>query len=370
MKKIKFPYQFDPKKRELAKKYAPGRLINFILGGIAIPIIFLFIFIASGAAALLGSALAGYGQLQVPLFVFLLAWFMTVIEFPVRFYFSYIREHQFGLSNYTLSGWFRDYLKGLVLNFIIFIPLLSVLFFLFQLEYWWLYAGIGFTALRIIFTYVLPVIVLPFFYKLHPYKNSKQKKAIIKMAKNAGVGNLDSIYVANESAKSVKANAIFAGFGRTKRIILFDTLTENFSESEIETVIAHELGHYVNRDELRDIVLQTVLIFPVLYAISILIDARTGLQAIPMFLVFYFILNTITMPLENFFSRRIEKNANLFALNQTKKPDAQISAEKRLADMAIAELESNRLVEFLFNTHPNTLQSIAQCTEWKKIQKK
>ena len=377
--KIKYPYEFDSKKRKLAQHYTRGRLLNFAFNGVVIPIGFLFIFLSTGASALLSGVLSGYGFLQVPVYAFLLLWFMTAVEFPLRFYFSYVREHNYGLSNYTLGGWFKDFLKGVVLNFVTAVPIAVGLFYLLQFDLWWIYAGIALTLLRILFTYIIPVVVLPFFYRMEPYKDEEHRKKILEIVRNAGLNDIKNVYVANESAKSTKANALFSGFGGTKRIVLFDTLTEKFTKDEIETVIGHELGHYIHKDEFRDIVLQTILAFPMLFVIDIILRAYVGTSGIssladvailPLILLSYYVLGLIAMPVENAYSRKMEREADLFALDSIRKPDAQISTEKRLADMALSEIKSHPVIEFVLRSHPDTLNRIKSCEEWKRRNKK
>ncbi len=378
-KKIRYPYEFDSRKRKLAQHYTRGRLLNFVFNGIVIPIGFLFIFLSTGSSALLSSALSGYGFLQVPAYAFLLLWFLTAVEFPLRFYFSYIREHSYGLSNYTLGGWFKDFLKGVVLNFVTAIPIVAGLFYLLQFDLWWIYAGIALTLLRILFTYIIPVVVLPFFYKMEPYKDEEHRKKILEIARNAGLNNIENVYVANESAKSTKANALFSGFGSTKRIVLFDTLTGAFTKDEIETVIGHELGHYTHRDEFRDVVLQTILVFPMLFVIDIVLRTYIGtfgisspadVAILPLILLSYSVLGLIAMPIENTYSRKMEREADLFALDSIRKPDAQISTEKRFADMALSEIKSHPITGFALRSHPDTVDRIKSCEDWKRRNKR
>ncbi len=374
-KQIKYPYKYDPKRRKLAKIYTRGRMWAYLINGIIIPIAFLYIFLSTGSAAVMRDALFGYDWAQVPAYAFMLLWFLTIVTFPLRFYFSYVREHTYKLSNYTLGGWFRDFLKVLILTFIVSLTLITGLYYLLQFGFWWVYASMAFIVLSVVFTYIVPVIILPFFYKLKPYNDVAHKKRLLEIVRKAGVENVKHVLVADESSKSKKANAMFSGFGRTKRIVLFDTLINNFTKDEVETVIGHEAGHYVNKDEMRGLILKSVLIFPVLFIIDIILQSNIGsfgiasiadIAGLPLIMLSFSIIELILMPLENAYSRKMEAEADLFALNACRKPDAQISTEKRLTDMALHNDKDHALIEFLLHSHPSTVERIKMCEEWKR----
>ncbi|MFH1364860.1 MAG: M48 family metalloprotease, partial [Candidatus Aenigmatarchaeota archaeon] len=314
--------------------------------------------------------------IYTPLYAFILAIFLMIVQFPLGFYSSFVYEHKYNLSNYKLKGWFVDFLKETLISLIFFIPAITVLYYLIIFTpLWWLYAGIIYAVVATILDFMLPVILLPFFYKIEPYKNEKQKKKLLDMVRRAGISNIKTVLVANESEKSKKPNAMFAGFGHTKRIVLFDTLINYFTQDETETVIGHELGHYVNKDSMKGILIDIILIFPILYIISLILSPVIVsfipiVATLPLFLLLYEIIELIIMPFINTYSRHVERKADIFALDISRKPDAQISTEKRLADMALGDDSPHPFVEFMFFTHPAIRKRIQSCLDWKKEHKR
>lgn len=376
-KKIKYPYDYDPAKRKLAKVYMRVKLIAGVVNGLLIPVLFLAAFFFLGPAFQLRDLVGGMGFLAVPLFVIVLATLLNLVQFPLRYWSSLIYERKYGLSRYTFKGWFVDYLKGLFIGYLFAVILFSILWSFIGISYWWVYAAVLYFFVDVFMSSIYPVFILPLFYKLKPFQNKRLKAKLMAMVKSSGGGNIETIEVAKESEKSVKANAMFAGWGKTKKMILFDTLLDNFTEDEIETVIGHELGHYVQKDVWRDIILSTVLIFPILYAVHVLMTWTAAgtplagiadLAAIPLFMLLMELLDLVVMPLENWHSRWREKEADWFGLQHSKKPKAQISTEKRLADQALSDVSPHPFLEWYLFTHPNAEKRIAMVKDWERKQ--
>ncbi len=370
MPRIKYPYEYDPKKRKLAKIYSKGRLISGVVNGIVIPVLFFAIFYFSGLSALLRDAMLPAGSLAVVFYTFVFLSMTAIVQFPLRFYSGYIYEHKYNLSRYTLGGWLKDYFKSLALFYLFTIPVIYGLFLLLPLQNWWIYAGVAYFFLSVFLSTILPVFILPLFYKLEPYRNKTHLKRLLSVIKSAGVTNVQGIYVANESAKSVKANALFSGLGKTKRIVLFDTLVNNFTPDEVETVIGHEAGHYIQKDIWRGIIIDTILIFPMLYVVNAVLTNYTSSIAdianLPLIFLAFRVLDIILMPLTNAYSRHREAQADLFALETCRKPEAQASTEKRLVDTALGDHKPHPFVVFMLHTHPPVEKRVAMCREWKK----
>jgi len=369
MSKIKYPYEYDPKKRKLAKIYSKGRLMSGIINGIIIPIIFFAFFYFSGLSASLRDIAMPMGSLAIVFYTFIFLTLIAIIQFPLRFYSSYTYEHKYELSRYKLSGWFKDYLKSMLLFYIFTIPIAYGLFAILPWQNWWIYAGVAYFFLSVFLSTIMPILILPIFYKLEPYKNKKHMKKLLSMIKASGVTNVKGIYVANESAKSVKANALFSGLGKTKRIVLFDTLLNNFTPDEVETVIGHEAGHYIQKDIWRGVIIDTILIFPMLLIVDAVLKATgnmTDIANLPLIFLTFRIIEIIIMPLTNTYSRHREAKADLFALETCRKPEAQESTERRLVDMALADHKPNPAIEFIFHSHPSVEKRVAMCREWKR----
>jgi STE24 endopeptidase len=371
--RIKYPYNFSPEKRRLTKYYTRGRLVSFLVQGIVIPFVFFGFLILSGAGSALAAALPFAWYIQVPLFFTVIFLALNIVYLPTNFYFSYVYEHKYGLSNYTKRLWAKDHLKFSLFGYLTSMPVVAGLYFLLPLANWWIIAAVGYLFLEVIFNYVFPEIFVPFFYKLSPYRDKAHMKQMISIAKRAGVSNVSKVLVADESVRSKKANAFFAGFGRTKQIVLFDTLINSFTPAETETVLAHEAGHYVHNDIWKDIAADVIKVALSLIAIDALFHAAglpiASVAWLPLIFVFWKAIDLATMPLMNAFSRRMERQADEFALDVVKKPEAQISTEKRLADMHLSELKSHWLVEKWLYSHPSVTDRIQLCVDWKKGRK-
>lgn len=369
-------YDYDPQKRALAKKYSRHRLLVGVLNGIVVELLALFVFLLLNLNVLLKESLSGLPTaVVVPAYAFSLILFLNAVKLPLSFYSGYIFEHKYGLSNYTVAGWFRDYLKRLLVGSVIGVITLTVVFYLWPANYWWIIAGIFYTLFSVLLNYLYPVVLVPFFYKFEPYQNRKHKQRLLAMCRYLGVSEIKDVIVVKESEKSKKPNAFFTGFGNAKKIALFDTLISGFTEDEIETVIAHELGHYANRDIWRGIAVDAIRIFPALFIIDRLlwsgvnyfgIPSFGDLSALPLFVLLFSLAELITMPITNTYSRYREGQADFFALNVVQKPEAQVSTEKRLADMSLGDDQPHPLVETVFWTHPATWRRVKMAQEWKR----
>ncbi len=376
MKKIKYPYKFDPEKRRIAKLYSRQKVQQKILNGIIVPIAVLLALLYSGASLGLQEFSLGLSQSwHVPVFVFFFLSILSLVQLPFRFYSGYIFEHKYGLSNQTVKTWLVDYGKGLFIGYLFGIPILTLVYYLIgKTPQWWLIAGALYFFIELLVNTIVPIFVLPLFYKLKPYADAVQKKKMIGMAERAGVTGIKKVLVAKESEKSKKPNAMFAGFWKTKRIILFDTLLDSFTPAEIETVIAHELGHYVHKDIWKEIVIETLKSFPVLYIASLVLNSYShsfgmvpqAIATLPLFLLTETIADLLLMPAFNAYSRKIEFEADTFALEVSNKPGAQASTERRLADMALSDDDPHPLIEFVFYSHPCAKKRIALAENWKK----
>ncbi len=365
--KIKYPYEFNRAIRKKAKSYTRIRMINGVANGIVLPLVFYYVMLVSGfSSALRPVGLVAY----IALFLALL----TAAQLPLRFYSTFMLEHKYGLSRQKIGGWLKDYAKSVFLSYVFFLPMISGLYMLLSADNWWIYAGVAYMTINIFISFIFPVVIFPFFYKLEPYRDAKMKQRLIRMAARFGK-RIDKVLVAKESEKSVKANAMFAGMGSTKRIVLFDNLLKYFRKDEVETVIGHELGHYVGKDSLRYTLIEAAKIFPTLLVIDFVLRNSVGafgisvisdIASLPLFLLAYDLIDLALMPVLNAYSRHRESEADLFALKVSNKPIAQESTEKRLADLDLVDDRPNQIVEFVLSSHPAPWRRIKMCREWKK----
>ena len=347
------------------KKYNNTRLAIGI-GKAVVGFLLLFLFVASGLSSRLEGYLRNFSSDQYILLVLFAAVTGAVsgiLFFPVNFYSQYLLEHKFGLSNQTVLKWLWENAKGLLVSAVIGIPILLLFYYSMNRfgNLWWLpFAALMF-VISVLLARIAPLIILPLFYKITPYKNDSLKERIRVLAGNAGI-KVENIFRFNMSKNTKKANAAFTGIGKSKRIILGDTLIDNYSDDEIETVIAHELGHYKKKHITKNIIRGTILSFLTLFVIALLyelslgwfnFDSITQISALPVLVLWSMIIGLIESPLSSAVSRRYEYEADEYAVESTRKPEAFMSTLKKLTEQNLADKEPHPFVEWFFYSHPS-----------------
>ena len=352
-------------KEQLAKKYSKTKQ-TFSLIQNSLFFIGIVLIIITGFSKTLEEAAYSYFSneyLALLFFVFIMFGGLSVILFPLDFYTSYILEHKYNLSNQTLLGYFKESLKGLLLGVIVGGPVLCAFYYILKNfgDNWWLVLGAFMFVFSVIIGRLAPTLIMPLFYKFTPIENEVVKEKILNLAKKANV-TINGIFSFNMSKSTKKANAAFTGMGKSKRIILGDTLLESFNENEIETVFAHEMGHYTRKHILKLMFVSTLLTFAGLFITSKLyslslglfgFDSVSQLSALPLLFLFLSLYSLITSPITNILSRKFEWEADTYALEITGDRNAFISAMEKLADQNLADKQPNKIVEFLFHSHPS-----------------
>ena len=296
-------------------------------------------------------------------FSFVLALVQSVLTLPLSFYSGYHIEHKYSLSNQTLGRWAWEHLKGVLVSLPIVVGVLLFLYYCLNTysSLWWLPVSLGLMFLSIVLARIAPVIILPLFYKLIPLPDSSLKDRIVNLCTGSGV-KIDGVFRFNLSKNTKKANAGFTGIGRSKRIILGDTLIDEFTEEEVETIFAHELGHYTHHHIRTGIIVSIVSTFLGLYVTAHLyswsigalgFSSITELAAMPLLALWLSIFGLVTSPLGNMISRHHERQADTYAVRKTGKKDAFIAALHKLESMNLADPDPHPLVEFLFYSHPS-----------------
>src|SRR5437588_6975493 len=180
----------------------------------------------------------------------------TFLGLPLDFY-GFRLEHRFHLSNQSFASWVWDQIKSWVLTLILGAVLAEIIYFAIRRapQHWWLIAWAVFVVLTVIFAQLAPVLLFPLFYKFAPLQNDELKQRLVRLSGRAGA-HVHGVYEWKLSEKSKKANAALTGLSKTRRIILADTLLQNYSADEIEAILAHELGHHVHKHMLKGILIQ------------------------------------------------------------------------------------------------------------------
>ena len=286
-----------------------------------------------------------------------------IISFPLSFYSGFVVEHRYNLSNQSFFQWLWEQGKAFLVSIPIAVPLM-LLFYFFLREYqglWWLPVATAMFVVSMLLSKIVPVFIMPLFYKFTPLENDALKERILSLCKNTRM-NVTGIFTFNLSKTTKKANAGFTGIGKSKRIILGDTLMQHFSDDEVETVFAHELGHYVHGHIWKNILVGTLSIYAGLFITSKLYFLSLGwfgfssvdqLAALPLLALWLGVYSLVTSPFSNVLSRKYEFEADRYALDRTGNASAFMSTMRKLAEMNLADTAPHPVVEFLFYSHPS-----------------
>lgn len=328
--------------------------------------------LATGATIALRNAsfdVATQRPLALLVYLLILGAIFEVIGLPLEYYSEFVVEHRFGLSRMTVVHWVKDQAMSLFLGAVLGSALAEI--FYWALEYhpstWWLWIAAVLILFAVVMAQLAPVLLFPLFFKFQPLANEELVARLRGLADRAGT-RVSKVMEWKLGEKSRKANAALAGWGGTRRILLADTLLERHSNDEIETIVAHELGHQVHRDIPVAIVVESALMLVALWLVNqVLLWAtpRMGFRGLgdfanlPLVLLVVAGVSLLTLPAMNAYSRWRERRADRFALKLTEKPAAFISAMRKLAAQNLAETKPNATIEFLFHSHPSIAKRIA-----------
>jgi STE24 endopeptidase len=287
---------------------------------------------------------------------------LQVVEFPFAFYQGHVLEHRYGLSTQSLGHWLADQAKGIVLGLVLGLAATAVVFTALRNapEQWWWISAAVFAVAMIGLAQLAPVVLLPIFYKFKPLDRPSLVQRLMTMATTART-DVVGVFEWVLSGHTKKANAALAGMGKTRRILLSDTLLADYSEDEIEVILAHELAHHVHRDLWRGIAVQAVVLIAgffvadkVLRAVAdpLLLRGLSDPAGLPVLLLIGGVWSFLLAPLTNAVSRAQERAADRYALTTTRNVDAFVTAMKRLSQQNMAEEYPSPIVRWLFYSHP------------------
>jgi Zn-dependent protease with chaperone function len=322
----------------------------------------------------------GAGQhyfLAVFLYVLMFSIIMKALSAPLD-YFGFRLEHQYNLSNQKMRSWLWDELKGWLVGLVLATVFVEILYAIIGIapQSWWMIAWAVFVGLFLLMAQLAPVVLFPIFYKFEPLNNDSLRERLTRLGERAGT-RVRGVYEWKLSEKSKKANAALMGMGRTRRIILSDTLLENYSEDEIEAVLAHELGHHVRRHIFQGILMQVgitffgfwltdrVLRFAIARDWFPALDPRLyDFANLPLVILVATILGFLLMPALNAFSRKHEREADLYAWENIASIAPFVSSMQKLAEQNLSERAPSRFVEWFFESHPSIQKRIAAAEAW------
>ena len=238
----------DIERQNLAREYA--RLTRWLtFAQLLIAAILLLILVFGGFSARLSHSLTLSQPWTSAIYFLILLIGLGIITMPLSYYQGFILPHRYGLSNEKLGGWLTDIAKMAALGITLGLVVVIIIYLLLdQLpNTWWLLSGILLLLLSLLLTRLTPTLLLSLFFKLEPVNDLELEKKLMNLAERAHT-RVCGIFTMDLSNKSTTANAMLAGLGSTRRIILSDTLIQKYSPEEIEVILAHELGHHIHRD--------------------------------------------------------------------------------------------------------------------------
>jgi STE24 endopeptidase len=287
---------------------------------------------------------------------------LALVELPFAYYQGFRLEHRYGLSTQSFGHWLSDQLKGVLLGLALAGLGTAVVYAALRRspEQWWWISAATFAVATIGLAQLAPVLLLPIFYSFKPLDRPALVERLMKLAANART-SVNGVFEWVLSSHTRKANAALAGMGRTRRILLSDTLLADYSEDEIEVILAHELAHHVHRDLWRGIAVQTAALAGGFWIASLLLGALAGPlglrglsdpAGLPLLLLTGGVWSFAILPLANAVSRAQERAADRYALQATRNVDAFVTAMKRLSQQNLAEEYPSPIVRWLFYSHP------------------
>jgi STE24 endopeptidase len=288
---------------------------------------------------------------------------------PLSFYSGFFLERRYGLSTETFAGWFRDQVKSFGIGLVLAGGAAGAIYWCIRQspERWWVPAGLLFTLLIVGLTNLAPVVLLPLFYSVKPLDRDALRTRVLGLSERAGARVLGA-YEWGLGDKTRKANAALAGLGGTRRILVSDTMLAEYSDDEIEVVLAHEIAHHVHGDIWKGVAFESVLIVAGFYLASQVLLATAGaaglrgvddVAGLPLLLLAAGAVSVLMVPAAHAMSRTFERSADRFALDLTHNPVAFISAMRRLGAQNLAEEDPSRIVQWLFYSHPPLRDRIA-----------
>jgi len=307
--------------------------------------------------------------LTVPAFVALLSVLNELGALPIGFYGGLLVERRYGLSNESVWAWMKDQAKSFALGLLLGGGATTVLYAFIRRfpDGWWLPAGAVFALLIVGLANLAPILFLPLFYRVRPLEHESLRVRLLALADRAGA-HVVGAYEWGLGEKTRKANAALAGLGGTRRILVSDTMLAEYTEDEIEVVLAHEMAHHVHGDIWKGLILDGALVVAGFYAASRALAWAIGwlgltgpsdVAGLPLLLLAAGAISLVMLPATHALSRAYERSADRFALELTRNPGAFVSAMRRLAAQNLAEERPSKIIEWLFYSHPPIRERIA-----------
>ncbi len=312
--------------------------------------------------------LARHDSARLAALIAVVVFLHIVVSFPISWYGSHVLEHRFGLSNQSSAAWLNRYAKrnglAVIFSVLLFLGLYGIIWTVGA--WWWLVAAAALFGVSIVLGPLAPVLILPLFYKVEKLDTEEICQRLQKLTEGTGL-SIEGVYRLVLSDETAKANAMLTGLGRTRRVLLGDTLLENLTVDEIEVVFAHEIGHHVHRH------IPKMLLAGVVYsgigfwicdrllalAFGPLSIAELPVYTAPLVMFMLTFLSSVLEPVQNTISRHYERQSDRYALARTGKREAYRSAFQKLARINKEDPSPHPLEVFLLHSHPPIAERLA-----------
>ena len=374
--------EIDADRQQKAREYARIRH-RLLLVDLAIAAAGVLIVLLSGLGTWLRNILhplawqpiPGWFPWQILVYFLILIVAYQIISAPLTYYSGFVLPHRYKISTQSLKGWLLDLCKGLGLSLVFEAFVIELVYVLLatQPQTWWLWVALVLLFFTVVMANLAPILILPLFYKFSPLPEGELKQRLLALAARAKT-RVRGVFTMQMSSKTTAANAALMGLGNTRRIVVGDTMLDQYTPDEIEVVLAHELGHHVHHDIWKLIASQSVLTLGGLYLINLVLHWAVDTQhyypgiadaaTIPLILLLAGAFGLIVMPLSNGYSRAIEYQADEYALQATQKVEPFKSAMTRLANQNLSDIEPSPLIEFLLYDHPSIRKRLRHADEF------
>ena len=317
----------------------------------------------------------GFQNYPVSLFIYLLLLLVIGKALGIGLdYYGFLLERRFKLSTQRFSSWAWDEVKGFLVGLVLGSVVVEMLYLTIRQwpQHWWMLAWALFMGLFIVLAQLAPVILFPIFYKFEPLNDEDLRRRLVVLSERAGT-RVRGVYRWKLSEKSKKANAALTGLGATRRIILADTLLDNYTPDEIEAVLAHELGHHVHRHILKSIFVQAAITLFGFWAANWVLhyavdqhmfEELSDFANLPLLALVSVVLSFVLMPALNAYSRFNERQADRYAFESISSVEPFITSMNKLAEQNLAERTPSKWVEWFFHSHPAISRRLAAAKEW------
>jgi Zn-dependent protease with chaperone function len=328
------------------------------------------------------SGLTKFSIVHTAIYVLLLSFASWLLTFPLKYY-SFTVSKSYHISVQTFHSWMRDGLVDFWISWLLTTVMVVVMYWLIRKneKRWWIYAWLLSIPFTLFMYFIQPVVIDPLYNDFYPLQDEALKEKILKIADKADIP-AENVYEVNMSKKTNALNAYVNGIGSNLRIVLWDTTLNKLTDNQVLFVMAHEMGHYVMNHLYWNLISSVVLSFLGLWLGNILyrkwvdkygkswgIKGVGDLAALPVLLLIFSLLSFAVSPVENAVSRKAERDADLYAIEMTKNPEAAVGAFQELATVSLSEVNPPKIVKWFLYGHPTMLERLHFLDSFETVKK-